>query len=575
MECSDDLVVAVDFGMTGTAVAWCTAASPTNLERLRWKIYSGYNGNKQPTVLAYPKARERILSGVDALQSRLLGERYCVVEWFKLHLDFEYIKAAQLHHDIFTDHTEIEKYYTDFLKGIYASTRQEINKRFTSAASDSWEKLRIRFEFTWPSNWSDVTKQHYIDCIRKAGFGTCAGHRVLTTYDEATAAVEYASGLTQFGAGETVLICDVGGATTDLCMVKAVIHSDSLHFELVETFKSICLGGTEIDANFQSHVTSHLTKLGLQNFQQVAQELRDSDLWLRLKAEFSSSATKQTYTLVYKDWTVVLTRQDIISIIHPPVIKLRDELINVVGKYGKRVNSFVGCGGCFYMLYLRELLQEWISKAGSQHVLLDGTRLVIAPEPECAASHGVLRWRKSPAFFHSLGFMLTDCERVGSSQLRWDDRHGVEHHAKSAALLVKQSSAPPQSFQHRFQCSVKPKYLYITLVTRNEERLDQDQEAAGHSEGRRLAQPAENHICQLRCKVDRKWPFGGSKKVEGRIMCTLGDNHIRLSLELQGKHVFVERCGADIAAPVYPVSLAPIQIAILNPGNVVTVAPKR
>ena len=110
-------------------------------------------------------------------------------------------------------------------------------------------------------------------------------------------------------------------------MVKAVVQADSLQFELVETFRSICLGGTEIDANFQNHVIQRLSKLGLQNVQHVARELRESDRWLRLKAKFLSSATPDTYSLVYKEWTVVLTKQDMVSIIHPLAIKVRDELI--------------------------------------------------------------------------------------------------------------------------------------------------------------------------------------------------------------------------------------------------------
>ena len=278
MEYPDDIVVAVDFGMTGTgspmknlhagyvtltyftAVAWCIADSPWRPKRLNWEAPTGKRGTKLPTALAYPKSDGMILAGWEALQTQLPGERYYVAEWFKLHLDLDYIKAAELQHDIFRDHAEIERYYTDFLRHIHAATRHDITTSYTSTAGRSWEQLRIRFEFTWPSNWSDVTKQHYIDCIGKAEFGTCPGHRIFTTYDEATAAVEYASGLTQFGTGETVLICDVGGATTDLCSrcIFGVVQCPVSAGQVVTTVSRVL---SSLEIHHISTVRSHLGRI--------------------------------------------------------------------------------------------------------------------------------------------------------------------------------------------------------------------------------------------------------------------------------------------------------------------------
>ena len=78
--------------------------------------------------------------------------------------------------------------------------------------------------------------------ILKTGFGKCQRRQVNMTYSEGLAAAAYVSEYHHsIGQGQTVMICDVDGDTTDPCILETQAEGELVVFPKLTVSKSLAI----------------------------------------------------------------------------------------------------------------------------------------------------------------------------------------------------------------------------------------------------------------------------------------------------------------------------------------------
>lgn len=310
-----DAVISIDFGMTGTGTSRSSTSIATiNIagvayslplqgysSQMSWLEEAGENKpprgcTKMPTVLKYegyssPRGGRLIAWGFEATQnSETLAERknFKIVEWFKPYLNSAYLKAAHQSSATFLpkSESEIRRWYIDYLRKLYDKVRAEILR---SLKVLSLEMKHIEFRFTWPTTWTAADIESFRECIVEAGFQDGGGsHRVILSYSEAQAAALHVAGQLagKVKDGDTLMVCDVGGATTDIAVVKAVTDAQNLiRFDLDWSCQGKAIGATDIDAAFQALVEQRLSLVpGLHSqIARISRDLREGQDWHQIK----------------------------------------------------------------------------------------------------------------------------------------------------------------------------------------------------------------------------------------------------------------------------------------------------
>lgn len=262
---------------------------------------------KIPTVLEYesygtPRSGKVRSWGFQAAQNSesLVGrENLKVVEWFKPYLNANYLNAAcQSSASFFPkSDAEVRRWYIDYLQQLYPKVQAEIVGKLKNRP---WDTLHIEFRFTWPTTWASADIESFRSCISRAGYGSGGKrHRVNLMLSEAQAAALDVAGrkLKDIKDGDTVMVCDVGGGTTDIAVVKASTDIDGrIRFDLDRSYAGSAVGTTDIDAAFQLFVQRRLSFVPLLHLDKiaVARHMRESRDWSQIKHGLDES---QSYSI--------------------------------------------------------------------------------------------------------------------------------------------------------------------------------------------------------------------------------------------------------------------------------------
>lgn len=146
------------------------------------------------------------------------------------------------------------------------------------AASDrskDWELQTI--VLTIPASFDESARALTVEAARQAGFDQ------LTLLEEPQAAFycwisQHEAELSrQFQDGEHILVCDVGGGTTDFSLIEVAKKEDEIAFKRMAVGEHLLLGGDNIDAAIAHYLDAKLQ-------QQYSQEL-STQQWLQLVHE--------------------------------------------------------------------------------------------------------------------------------------------------------------------------------------------------------------------------------------------------------------------------------------------------
>ena len=199
------------------------------------------------------------------------------VEWFKLFLEPAYLRTAIARRIPWapTSEDEVFQWFVDYLTFLYQEIRNKIQS--TQTLSKAWESSSIHFHFTYPHFWSIQARNRYRDSIRIAGFETGEHHKITINLTEAEAsAIHVIQENPCVLNGNTLLVMDVGGGTTDVVKFQAQFQVDNtLRCHNLEPMQEI-IGFSDVDKAWEDHVYRLL--FALPHFREKE---HDSPGWIR------------------------------------------------------------------------------------------------------------------------------------------------------------------------------------------------------------------------------------------------------------------------------------------------------
>lgn len=130
---------------------------------------------------------------------------------------------------------------------------------------------------TVPASFDEVARSLTVEAARQAGF------LHITLLEEPQAAFyswisqHEREWQTRFKAGESILVCDVGGGTTDFSLIEIQQQEGQLAFQRMAVGEHLLLGGDNIDAALAHYLENKLQAEGHASL--------ESTQWLQLQAE--------------------------------------------------------------------------------------------------------------------------------------------------------------------------------------------------------------------------------------------------------------------------------------------------
>jgi hypothetical protein len=221
------------------------------------------NENKVPTVVVYPNTSTEpsswgFLSETIA-ESTAQDKEY--KEWFKTCLDPAKLLQKQQEDPDGAPRSliEVEKWYEDYLKKMYEYLAFKLGSELSGT---DWATANIEFIFSVPTTWPVIpTVENFRRIVERSGFGTYPGHSVSIGLTEAEAAAVHVSteapGI--FREGDILLVCDAGGGTTDLSVLRVTKTMDqTITLQQLDVVFGETIGSAAIDYEFEKLVQHRL-----------------------------------------------------------------------------------------------------------------------------------------------------------------------------------------------------------------------------------------------------------------------------------------------------------------------------
>jgi hypothetical protein len=182
-------------------------------------------------------------------------------QFFKLFLDDDYLRRLkERSSNVDISHEDVCMWYKDFLTKLY----QHIKSYFMAKKPDLW-RSKVRFVFSVPTTWTEArVVDRFKAIIRDAGFGTESNHSAAVSMTESQAAA--VATITEkdhlLKRGQTVMVVDAGGGTTDLAMLQVQsMQGQPLKLKSIHHVTGRTVGSTHIDGDFRQYAKAKINKL--------------------------------------------------------------------------------------------------------------------------------------------------------------------------------------------------------------------------------------------------------------------------------------------------------------------------
>ena len=222
-------------------------AAPKTIQH--WPGKLGYETrNKVDTVVAYEQESRRLVQwGFLVDDSR---EDLEIQELFKLHLDPLFHRET---HE-FRVH-EVRDWFVDFMGNLHKAIEDHFDESYAR-----WRGKKVEFLFSVPTTWRNPAMIVDVEeLIKKAGFTKHEKHHVRITLTEAEAAAVFVAKETGYQKGDVFLVCDSGGGTTDVNILKVEsISSGRTQLRQLKCVEGESVGSALIDFNMEKIIRSRL-----------------------------------------------------------------------------------------------------------------------------------------------------------------------------------------------------------------------------------------------------------------------------------------------------------------------------
>jgi len=244
------IVVGIDFGMTCTGVAYSKGPDFEELRAIqRWPgTFGSTLVNKVKTAVCYDLSSGDLATW--GFQCDPNDESLEFNELFKLYLDPMY----QDNDETAPTLAEAQKWFCDYLRSLY----KYIVKHLDETTKHFWDN-NVEFVFSIPTTWKHPATQAKMEAlIKSAGFENSTNHRASITLTEAEAAAVCAS-KQQMHRDEVFLVCDAGGGTTDLNVLKVTFAArQQTQLEPLSSNEGRAIGSTLIDHKVRKKLEDRL-----------------------------------------------------------------------------------------------------------------------------------------------------------------------------------------------------------------------------------------------------------------------------------------------------------------------------
>ncbi|EEQ87740.1 uncharacterized protein BDCG_02860 [Blastomyces dermatitidis ER-3] len=502
-EWQPDVVVGVDFGLTGTGVSYSYAPewpAPKTLQHWPGKMIHEL-ANKVPTQLEYDKSNVLKSWGFQCSNE---GSEADIKEYFKLFLSPDY-KDPQPGSPTRKDAL---KWFRDYTRCV----NEHIISHFAGTIPD-FPSLRVEFVYSIPTTWRDprvrAELQQYIYLDSK-------NHKATIGLTEAEAAAVYAC-KQHYQKGDVILVCDAGGGTTDVNVLKILSSKgEPSKLEPLSHVEGQPIGSVFID--FSAHqlifqrlenVRDHLPA----SPKDIAWEMMSGG-FERFKCSFGTNTNWTTSSLRLKvpfltgmnfpeaevyNGQIAITSDEIKQLFDVKIEEMyaliEDQLGRVQKKHPEeKISYLVLSGGFGSSPYVkRRLLERYESENAS--CSSGAMKVLIAEEPQLAVVEGLVMnriqhlhrgvipfgSRCSPVSYGIL------CDKAYKPRIhlgqpvRYDARDKKIYAVDQIDWIIIQGGAtPPTGISKRFNKKVDPKRIQepwkveIVMSTLAPERLPQN-----------------------------------------------------------------------------------------------------
>lgn len=433
-------------GLTYTGVAFCATDWSTPRIINRWPGINEIR-NKVPTAVGYRAGTKVFTSwGFGCPPPGKLDRGEAVKDCFKLFLDPEFLEKTfkdsagcpvGRYGDVRSD--DVRDWYKDFLTGLYKHIGEYISSSFELA---DWGKHTVDFLFSVPTTWEESVTNEFKKIVKDAGFGKDGeGHSVNIRLTEAEAAAVYTAAsphnhipLSAWGGdaqsvnestakgsdmreGNIILVCDSGGGTTDVSVVKVI----SLKYidahgreemekvtELEQLDKAIgdAIGSVQIDETFRERVDERLKDI-LYKFPSVQLPEYAADDMVKGEFQYIKEGIEENPPLpkillkipglprnftfpegMIESGHMVFTQNDIREIFDIQISGIFDlidrQLIRINGLRSEKVSHFVLSGGLCSSKYVQSQLSSRYGLFGQ------GIKILIDKNPQLVVCKGLV-----------------------------------------------------------------------------------------------------------------------------------------------------------------------------------------
>jgi hypothetical protein len=415
-----DVVVAVDFGMTGllrntllrcftdiqtgTGVAYSAGPEWARPETIQhWPDATGTGlSDKVSTAISYDVETDQVVTWGFTVDPD--NPNFRIEENFKLYLDpayrDEFHSAPSLE--------EARRWFTDFLSCVYKSITQHFAETIPR-----WRMRKVEFVFSVPTTWKDPAMIAETEqLIRKAGFGKEHGHAVEISLTEAEAAAVYAS-KQQYEKGDVFLVCDAGGGTTDVNILKtAESNAGQIELEPLSCVEGQPIGSTLINFKVEKLITERLESI---RYQLPAEPKKIAEIMMRTRFEtfkccFGTEAMNVSKLPLYvtglppglnfpqahiEDSRMIITTAELQNIFDEQIERIFQlidgELKTLYNTHAREnVSYLVLSGGLGSSPYVQKMLRRRYEEGAGNYPNAQNIQVLKAPKPQLAVVHGLI-----------------------------------------------------------------------------------------------------------------------------------------------------------------------------------------
>jgi hypothetical protein len=447
------------------------------------------NENKCPSIIVYSRQNGDMTSWGFASENRLEqnnpDREY--IDWFKVYLDESLLQNLRQRdpHNMPSSIELVEKWFTDYLAQLYQHIEYMLSQELPRETG--WSTALVEFIFSVPTTWSTHTVERFRSCLAKAGYSKYHNHSIAVGLTEAEAAAVLSSveatGL--FREGENVLVCDVGGGTTDLSVltVESIDHGPRTLKQL-DVVIGRNIGSVKIDEAFENLVRKRLQ--AADQAMAIGIDVDDA-AWLMMKSREYQNAkcehgSRDETPFFYvpipnipqgyinepfgvNQGALRVSQGDLRGLFDTQVNRLYeliDQQLDLFQKAcpGQSLSHLILSGGLGNSTYIQSRLHAKYGDGGSSFLSARHMQIHLAPDPQLAVAkgivhdrvrklnsgRGVLGWRCARASYGALCKILYNASNPTHANLRTsvDPFDGKLYVTQAIEWFIRKARSQPQ-----------------------------------------------------------------------------------------------------------------------------------